>query len=63
LSRVIVFLAFSIVLNYVDRSTLSIAATLLKENLGLSSSQFGKSAPTAFLGEASATFWVDSSST
>jgi hypothetical protein len=29
LSRVIVLLAFSIFLNYVDRSTLSIAATLL----------------------------------
>lgn len=41
LSRVIVLLAFSIFLNYVDRSTLSIAATLLKEDLGLSSSQFG----------------------
>jgi hypothetical protein len=33
LSRVIVLLAFSIFLNYADRSTLSIAATLLKEDL------------------------------
>jgi hypothetical protein len=41
LSRVIVLLAFSIFLNYADRSTLSIAATLLKKDLGLSALQFG----------------------
>jgi hypothetical protein len=54
LSRVIFLLAFSIFLNYADRSTLSIAATLFKKDLGLSALQF-----VILL---SSFFWISSSS-
>jgi MFS family permease len=41
LFRVLILLAFSIFLNYIDRGNLSIAAPLLKDELGLSASQLG----------------------
>ena len=41
LGRVVVLLSLSVLINYVDRGTLSIAAPLLKEDLGFSASQLG----------------------
>src|SRR5437868_6236651 len=41
LKRVAVLLGLSIFINYVDRGSLSIAAPLLKDDLGLSASQLG----------------------
>ncbi|HJY92224.1 MAG TPA: MFS transporter [Candidatus Acidoferrum sp.] len=41
LSPVLVLLAFSVFINYVDRGNLSIAAPMLKDELGLSASQLG----------------------
>ncbi len=41
LARVGVLLGISVLINYVDRGTLSIAAPVLKEDLGLSASQLG----------------------
>src|ERR1700680_2092700 len=41
LSRVLLLLVLSIFINYIDRSNLSIAAPLLREEFGLSSSQLG----------------------
>jgi MFS transporter, ACS family, D-galactonate transporter len=41
LSPVLLLLAFSVFINYVDRGNLSIAAPLLKDELGLSASQLG----------------------
>ena len=41
LARVAVLLSVSVLINYVDRGTLSIAAPVLKEDLHLSSSQLG----------------------
>jgi ACS family D-galactonate transporter-like MFS transporter len=41
LARVALLLGLSIFINYIDRGTLSIAAPLLKEELGLSASQLG----------------------
>lgn len=38
---VLVLLAISILINYVDRGNLSIAAPLLKDELGISASQLG----------------------
>ncbi|HZE27275.1 MAG TPA: MFS transporter [Terriglobales bacterium] len=40
-SRVLVLLALSIFINYIDRSNLSIAAPLIKDELGISASQLG----------------------
>src|ERR1700691_6582216 len=40
-NRIIFLLAVSVFINYVDRSNLSIAAPLLKNELGLSASQLG----------------------
>jgi ACS family D-galactonate transporter-like MFS transporter len=40
-SRVLALLAFSVFINYVDRGNLSIAAPMLKDELGLSASQLG----------------------
>ena len=40
-SRILVLLGLSIFINYIDRSNLSIAAPLLKDELGLSASQLG----------------------
>src|SRR2546430_4174978 len=39
--RVIALLALSALINYIDRGNLSIAAPLLKDELGLSASQLG----------------------
>jgi ACS family D-galactonate transporter-like MFS transporter len=41
LQRVVALLALSVFINYVDRGSLSIAAPLLKDDLGLSASQLG----------------------
>jgi len=41
LARVAVLLSLSVLINYIDRGTLSIAAPLLKEDLGFSASQLG----------------------
>ena len=41
LARVAVLLSFSVLINYIDRGTLSIAAPILKDDLGLSPSQLG----------------------
>ena len=41
LSPVLVLLAFSVFINYVDRGDMSIAAPMLKDELGLSASQLG----------------------
>ncbi len=40
-NRVIALLALSVLINYIDRGNLSIAASLLKDELGLSASQLG----------------------
>src|SRR5713226_10188407 len=40
-SPVLLLLAFSVFINYVDRGNLSIAAPMLKDELGLSASQLG----------------------
>ena len=40
-NRVLALLAFSVFINYIDRSNLSVAAPLLKDELGLSPSQLG----------------------
>src|SRR5258705_2756351 len=40
-SRVLVLLFLSIFINYIDRSNLSIAAPLIKDELGISASQLG----------------------
>src|SRR6267378_3151336 len=40
-SRVIALLALAALINYIDRGNLSIAASLLKDELGLSASQLG----------------------
>jgi MFS transporter, ACS family, D-galactonate transporter len=41
LPRVCALLAIAVLINYIDRSNLSIAAPLLKDELGLSASQLG----------------------
>jgi MFS family permease len=41
MNRVVVLLAISVFINYIDRSNLSIAAPLLKDELGLSAAQLG----------------------
>ncbi len=41
LRYVLVLLAFSVFINYVDRGNLSIAAPMLKDELGMSASQLG----------------------
>jgi MFS transporter, ACS family, D-galactonate transporter len=41
MNRVVFLLAVSVFINYIDRSNLSIAAPLLKDELGLSASQLG----------------------
>jgi MFS transporter, ACS family, D-galactonate transporter len=41
MNRVLFLLALSVLLNYIDRSNLSIAAPLIKDELGLSGSQLG----------------------
>ena len=41
LVRVLVWLGFSVFINYIDRANLSVAAPLLKNELGLSASQLG----------------------
>jgi MFS family permease len=41
IKRVIALLALSVLINYIDRGNLSIAASLLKDELGLSASQLG----------------------
>ena len=41
INRVVFLLALSVFINYIDRSNLSIAAPLLKDELGLSASQLG----------------------
>ncbi len=41
MDRVVLLLALSVFINYLDRSNLSIAAPLLKDELGLSASQLG----------------------
>src|SRR5438270_2312808 len=41
INRVVLLLFVSVFINYVDRSNLSIAAPLLKEELGLSAAQLG----------------------
>ncbi len=41
MSRVLLLLTFSVLINYVDRSNLSIAAPLLKDELGLTNTQLG----------------------
>lgn len=40
-SRVLVLLFLSVFINYIDRSNLSIAAPLIKDELGISASQLG----------------------
>ncbi len=39
--RVLILLAFSVFINYIDRGNLSIAAPMLKEELGISTAQLG----------------------
>jgi MFS family permease len=41
LARVAVLLSLSVLINYIDRGTLSIAAPILKDDLRLSASQLG----------------------
>ena len=41
LSRVLALLVFSVFINYIDRGNLSIAAPLIKDELGISGSQLG----------------------
>ncbi len=41
MNRVLFLLTFSILINYIDRSNLSIAAPLLKDELGISNTQLG----------------------
>ena len=41
MNRVLVLLALSVLINYIDRSNLSIAAPLLKDELGLTGTQLG----------------------
>jgi len=41
MNRVLFLLALSVLINYIDRSNLSIAAPLIKDELGLSASQLG----------------------
>ena len=41
MNRVVILLGLSVFINYIDRSNLSIAAPLLKDELGLSASQLG----------------------
>src|SRR5271157_4212535 len=41
MNRVVSLLALAVLINYIDRSNLSIAAPLLKDELGLSGSQLG----------------------
>ena len=41
MNRVVALLALSILINYMDRGSLAIAAPLLKDELGLSASQLG----------------------
>ena len=41
MNRVLFLLALSVLINYIDRSNLSIAAPLMKDELGLSASQLG----------------------
>ena len=41
MNRVLLLLTFSIIINYMDRSNLSIAAPLLKDELGISNTQLG----------------------
>jgi MFS transporter, ACS family, D-galactonate transporter len=41
MNRVVILLALSVLINYIDRSNLSIAAPLIKDELGLSTSQLG----------------------
>ena len=40
-SRILVLLGLSIFINYIDRANLSIAAPLLKDEIGISASQLG----------------------
>src|ERR1700756_4327382 len=40
-TRILVLLFLSVLINYIDRSNLSIAAPLIKDELGLSGSQLG----------------------
>ncbi|HST09478.1 MAG TPA: MFS transporter, partial [Terriglobales bacterium] len=40
-SRVLVLLFLSVFINYIDRSNLSIAAPLIKDELGISGTQLG----------------------
>src|SRR5438477_6169208 len=42
MNRVLFLLALSVLINYIDRSNLSIAAPLIKDELGLSGWQLGK---------------------
>ena len=41
LNRVVILLTLSVLINYIDRSNLSIAAPLLKDELGISNTQLG----------------------
>src|SRR5271165_7394522 len=41
MNRVLLLLSFSVLINYIDRSNLSIAAPLLKDELGLTNTQLG----------------------
>ena len=41
MNRVLLLLTFSVLINYIDRSNLSIAAPLLKDELGLTNTQLG----------------------
>jgi ACS family D-galactonate transporter-like MFS transporter len=41
LRYVLALLAFSVFINYIDRGNLSIAAPMLKDELGMSASQLG----------------------
>ncbi len=42
MNRVLFLLAASVLINYIDRSNLSIAAPLIKDELGISAWQLGK---------------------
>src|SRR5579864_7082413 len=41
MNRVLVLLGLSVLINYIDRSNLSIAAPLIKDELGISAAQLG----------------------
>ncbi len=41
LARVLVLLTISVLINYIDRGNLAVAAPLLKEELNISASQLG----------------------